>query len=176
MHLPTRITQRWIEDTVPSLGAAELEAVLAAMRQRGWSERDLIERVYPFVASKPETASQPETSSASSASITRLRCTGVQAQRGYKRYFLGLGRRVHPHQRVTIRYRNPTPPPPERVWTFEVQGHWQLPLRSGDEFSVVRESGKVRGIRNHTTGTLWRFPGGVGNAVRRTLRELAAEK
>ena len=86
-HLPSRITQRWIEDTIPSLGTEELEAVLAGMRQRGWSERDLIERVYPFVASKPEAASHPATSSASSASPTHLRCTGVQTQRYYKRSF-----------------------------------------------------------------------------------------
>ncbi len=47
MEIPTRVTQRWIEQTVPSLTQADLDQLLSVLRQRNWTDHDLAERVLP---------------------------------------------------------------------------------------------------------------------------------
>lgn len=48
--LPRRVTQRWIVDTAPRLAAADVGGFLAALRTRGWSERELRQRVIPYLS------------------------------------------------------------------------------------------------------------------------------
>jgi anthranilate phosphoribosyltransferase len=43
--LPRRVTQQWIERTAPILHPVEVSGFLAALRMRGWTERDLEQRV-----------------------------------------------------------------------------------------------------------------------------------
>src|SRR5690349_429715 len=50
VELPTRFTQRWIEDTFPRLNEADADRALNAMRRRGWTDDDFEERVYPHLA------------------------------------------------------------------------------------------------------------------------------
>jgi hypothetical protein len=45
--LPARVTQRWIESTVPTLTASEFSALKTALRGRGWTNADMASRVIP---------------------------------------------------------------------------------------------------------------------------------
>jgi hypothetical protein len=64
LDIPSRITQSWIERTVPGLNAAEYELLLEEMRARNWTDGDIAERVMPYaprgepahVAESAETA------------------------------------------------------------------------------------------------------------------------
>jgi hypothetical protein len=49
VEIPSRITQSWIERTVPRLTARELDELLNAMRDRNWSDDDIAGRVLPYV-------------------------------------------------------------------------------------------------------------------------------
>jgi hypothetical protein len=49
MHLPPRVTQRWIEAVAPALTPDALRPFLQALRVRGWNEAELRERVLPYL-------------------------------------------------------------------------------------------------------------------------------
>jgi len=44
--MPTRVTQGWIERTVPQLGRTQFEQLVAELRRRGWTDGELVDRVY----------------------------------------------------------------------------------------------------------------------------------
>jgi hypothetical protein len=45
--IPARISQSWIEETVPSLSTDQLGNLLGALRSRGWSDGEIAARVIP---------------------------------------------------------------------------------------------------------------------------------
>ena len=49
--IPNRITQQWIEHTVPTLNDNELTVLIDVMHERAWTEDDLEKRVYPYITS-----------------------------------------------------------------------------------------------------------------------------
>jgi hypothetical protein len=59
VQLPTRFTQAWIERTLPGLSPADTDFVLAALRAKGWSEKELDERVYPHARQRRVAAAKP---------------------------------------------------------------------------------------------------------------------
>jgi len=46
LDMPTRVTQGWIERTVPQLGRTQFEQLVAELRRRGWTDGELVDRVY----------------------------------------------------------------------------------------------------------------------------------
>jgi hypothetical protein len=49
VELPARVTQAWIERTLPNLTRAEALEVVHALRQKGWGEDELVSRVLPHL-------------------------------------------------------------------------------------------------------------------------------
>lgn len=60
MDLPSRVTQQWIERTVPLLEPDQVRPFLDALQRRGWSEVDLSERVDPVLAASGRRIPVPE--------------------------------------------------------------------------------------------------------------------
>ena len=54
-EIPARVTDSWIERTLPDTGGAQLEQLAAELRRRGWTEGELIDRVFAYapVSVKP---------------------------------------------------------------------------------------------------------------------------
>jgi hypothetical protein len=48
MPFPKRITQPWLESSVPDMDDAEFDELLEVLRRKGWSSMELDERVYPL--------------------------------------------------------------------------------------------------------------------------------
>lgn len=47
--VPARFTQEWIERALPRLTKEQAGHVISVMRERGWSDDDLRQRVYPHL-------------------------------------------------------------------------------------------------------------------------------
>lgn len=52
LDVPARITQAWIEATIPKLTEEQYQELLRVMRTRNWTEKDLEARVYPHWGTK----------------------------------------------------------------------------------------------------------------------------
>lgn len=49
LAVPSRFTQRWIEENVPSLHPGQVPVLLGEMRARGWTDVRIQERVGPYL-------------------------------------------------------------------------------------------------------------------------------
>jgi hypothetical protein len=55
LRLPSRVTQRWIEQTAPKLHPSVQDAYMQALKARGWSDSELDERVRPHLPTLPHS-------------------------------------------------------------------------------------------------------------------------
>ena len=53
---PPSFTHAWIRQTLPTASPAEARGVLQRMRDRGWTEAEVAERILPFMPQLPEPA------------------------------------------------------------------------------------------------------------------------
>jgi len=49
LSLPSRFTQQWLEEHVPSLHPGQVPVLLREMRARGWTEQRIADRVRPLL-------------------------------------------------------------------------------------------------------------------------------
>jgi hypothetical protein len=201
MKIPSRITQSWIERTVPLLNQMELGQLLNVMRERNWSDDDIADRVLPYAtrdrtSSKLSTEDVPPAATNSVelvcprgranhytagtagsiieincpscrtdfAAVANVVCTGIARERysrtsGYRGLVISKTE-TKLSAVIRLRYRNPAPPPTERLVEFLVGSSGaELQVRSGDRISILFKKGR-KGFRpyrltNHTLGRTW---------------------
>jgi hypothetical protein len=207
VQIPSRITQSWIERTVPTLSEAELGELLRAMRTRDWTDDDIATRVLPYAthrqdsivpADKDASATDRNVSvdlqcpsghvnvfsvasvgtfvddatckvcSARFAAIANVTCRGLSRERYSRttgvRGIVTSKSETRVSSVVRVRYRNPEPPPVERLVVIGVRGTAaQLQVRSGDQISIIFKRTR-KGLRaslliSHTLELAWPLRG-----------------
>jgi hypothetical protein len=48
-EMPSRVTDAWLREAVPTLTERGLATLVEELRRRGWTEAELARRVYPYV-------------------------------------------------------------------------------------------------------------------------------
>ena len=57
--LPARMSQRWLEEHFPAMGAAALADLLETLRARGWTDDEIATRVRPLIAPRTARSASP---------------------------------------------------------------------------------------------------------------------